>query len=227
MALILENEFVVEAGIGTTWDMLLDLSRVAQCLPGATIEPAGEDGSYRGTMKVKLGPVSMKYEGVAVLTEVDDTNRTAAFNVQGKETRGQGTATATIRNSLVSEGTSTRVRVETEMSVTGRPAQFGRGIMQDVAGRMLSDFAACLSREISAQQASSDSAALVAEEAGPAAPPAAPITRDDVLDLSGAVGTAVAGRVWRGLGMAALAAAVAAVVATIVRRVHGRKGTPS
>jgi carbon monoxide dehydrogenase subunit G len=216
---------VVEAGIETTWEMLLDLSRVAQCLPGATIEPADKDGSYRGTMKVKLGPVSMKYEGVAVLTEVDETSRTAAFNVQGKETRGQGTATATIRNSLVAEGTSTRVRVETEMSVTGRPAQFGRGIMQDVAGRMLSDFAACLSREISAQQASSDSAALVAEEAGLAA--AAPVIENDVLDLSGAVGTAVAGRVWRGLGMAALAAAVAAVVTTIVRRIHRRKGTPS
>ena len=150
MALTLENEFVVEAGLDTTWETLLDLGRVAQCLPGASIEPAGADGSHRGTMTEKLWPVSMAYEGTAMLTEVDEANRVAAFSVQGKEVRGQGTASAIVQNSLVPEGDATRVLVRTELTVTGRPAQFGRGIMQDVAARMLSDFAARLSREISA-----------------------------------------------------------------------------
>lgn len=224
MALTIENEFVVDAGIGTTWAMLLDLSRVAQCLPGATIEPSGEDGSYRGSMKVKLGPVSMTYEGTAVLTETDETHYVAAFNVQGKETRGQGTATATIRNSLVSEGTSTRVRVETEMSVTGRPAQFGRGIMQDVAGRMLSDFAACLSREISASATSGEGAMVGTAGAEETGQPTQPCPENDALDLSGAVGSALAGRVWRGLGLAALTAGVVATTVTVAARLRRRKG---
>jgi len=148
MALKFENEFVVDAPVEPTWRTLLDLPRVARCLPGATIEPVSEDGSYQGSMRVKVGPVTMDYKGVARLTEVDEAAHVAVFNVQGKELRGQGTASATIRNSLVAEGDSTRVLVETELSVTGRPAQFGRGIMQDVAAKMLSDFAGCLSRTL-------------------------------------------------------------------------------
>ena len=212
MALTLENEFVVEAGIETTWETLLDLSRVARCLPGASIEPAGEDGSYRGSMKVKLGPVSMAYQGVARLTEVDEPNHVAAFNVEGKETRGQGTATATIRNSLREEGSSTRVRVETELSVTGRPAQFGRGIMQDVAGKMLSDFAACLSREIS-RPAPAEQYETVAAEVPPAnVGKPRPAGEHEALDLSGAVGGALARRAWQAVGLAVLVGAFGALL---------------
>src|SRR4051812_46992521 len=131
LALKLENEFVVDAPVGPTWKTLLDLERVAGCLPGATIEPVGADGTYKGSMRVKLGPMSMNYAGTAKLESVDESEHTAVFAVHGKETRGQGSATATIRNRLVPEGNTTRVVVETELSVTGRPAQFGRGIMQD------------------------------------------------------------------------------------------------
>ncbi len=145
MALRLENEFVVQAGVATVWATLVDLERVAQCLPGATIEPADGAGAFRGSMRVKLGPVTVDYKGTAKLENVDAVGYTAVFKVQGKETRGQGAASATITNRLVEAGGSTHVSVETDLSVTGRPAQFGRGIMQDVATAMLTDFSRCLS----------------------------------------------------------------------------------
>jgi carbon monoxide dehydrogenase subunit G len=148
MALTLENEFVVSAGVEPTWRLLLDLERVSRCLPGAAVEPGGEDGRLLGTMRVKLGPISMTYKGTARLDDVDETARAAVVAVEGKETRGQGSASARIRSTLAAEGEGTRVRVETELNVTGRPAQFGRGIMQDVAAKMLADFADCLSRTL-------------------------------------------------------------------------------
>src|SRR5204863_3313924 len=154
VALKLENEFVVEAPVESTWETLLDLQRVAGCLPGASIETPDAEGTYTGSMRVKVGPVSMNYAGTARLEDVDEAAHTAVFSVKGKETRGQGSATATIRNRLVPEGQATRVVVETELSVTGRPAQFGRGIMQDVASSMLGDFSRCLSTLMAASGSS-------------------------------------------------------------------------
>jgi len=148
MALTLQNEFVVSAGVEPTWRLLLDLERVSRCLPGAAVEPGGEDGRLLGTMRVKLGPIAMTYKGTARLDDVDETARAAVVAVEGKETRGQGSASARIRSTLAAEGDATRVRIETELNVTGRPAQFGRGIMQDVAAKMLADFADCLSRTL-------------------------------------------------------------------------------
>lgn len=188
MALQFENEFVVAAPVGPTWDALLDLARVARCLPGATIEPASEDGTHEGSMRVKVGPVTLQYKGVAQVAEIDEASRTAVFNVQGKEVRGQGSASATIRNTLIAEGATTRVLVETELGVTGRPAQFGRGIMQDVAGSMLADFAKSLSEMMAAEPPAG------AAEAGPA----------KVLDLTGAVGGVLRGRLLRWSGLSAL-----------------------
>jgi carbon monoxide dehydrogenase subunit G len=187
VALKLENEFVVDAPLDRTWQTLLDLERVGGCLPGATIEPAG-DGSYKGAMKVKLGPVSMNYAGTARLESVDEAAHTAVFAVQGKETRGQGSASATIRNRVVPEGASTRVFVETELSVTGRPAQFGRGIMQDVAASMLGDF----SRRLSALMAES---APAPAEAAHAAPPPPVEEKPEALAVGGVLGKVVLARV--------------------------------
>jgi carbon monoxide dehydrogenase subunit G len=177
----LENEFVVGAPIEPTWKTLLDLERVAGCLPGATIEPAAEPGTYQGSMKVKLGPVTMNYKGTARLESVDEPTRTAVFAVHGKETRGQGSASARIRNHLVDEDGSTRVLVETELSVTGRPAQFGRGIMQDVAASMLGDF----SKRLSDLMAEHGAASADADEAAAPAPaPAEP----EALKVGGVLG---------------------------------------
>jgi uncharacterized protein len=185
VALKLENEFVVEAPVESTWKTLLDLQRVAGCLPGATIEAPDADGTYAGSMRVKVGPVSMNYAGTARLEDVDEAAHTAVFAVKGKETRGQGSATATIRNRLVPEGQGTRVLVETELSVTGRPAQFGRGIMQDVATSMLGEFARCLSALMSA----SDSTGTSAPAAGNTPQP------PQALAVGGHVRKAVLGRV--------------------------------
>jgi carbon monoxide dehydrogenase subunit G len=186
MALKLENEFVVSARVEPTWRTLLDLERVAGCLPGATIQPAEEPDTYAGSMRVKLGPVSLNYKGTAKVESVDEAAHTAVFAVQGRETRGQGSATATIRNRLVDEGDATRVLVETELSVTGRPAQFGRGIMQDVAASMLGDFAACLSQLMAEAGA--------AAEVAPVAPPSA--SRDqEALKVGGVVGRVLLGRI--------------------------------
>jgi carbon monoxide dehydrogenase subunit G len=203
MALKLENTFVVAAPIGPTWRTLLDLPGVAGCLPGATIEPGEEEGTYAGSMRVKLGPVTMSYSGVARITEVDEATRTAVLSVQGRETRGQGTASATITNRLVEQDGGTQVTVETELSVTGRPAQFGRGIMEDVASSMLADFARCLSETIA--RAGSDGAAP-APTGVPDSPASAagPERRVETLDLTGTVGGVLRRQLARITGIAAL-----------------------
>jgi carbon monoxide dehydrogenase subunit G len=142
----LTNEFTVAAPIDRTWATLLDVPRVASALPGARIEPGRSNGDYRGVMKVKVGPVSVEYAGTARLEELDEDERTATFFVQGSG--GQGTAAATIVNRLAEVEGGTRVTVETDLRVTGRAAQFGRGLMEDVSARMLGEFATRLEREI-------------------------------------------------------------------------------
>ena len=167
MAIRLENEFVVNAPLDETWPALLDLKRVSRCLPGATLEPAEGEEGYRGTMKVKLGPVTTEYEGTAKLEDVDEAGRRASVRVEGKERRGQGTASALIRNRLETADGATRVVVESEVNVTGKPAQFGRGIMQGVAAKLLDEFATCLEAEISGDSTNSQDAEAL--DVGPAA----------------------------------------------------------
>src|SRR3712207_452975 len=127
---------------------MLDLERVAPCLPGAAIQ-GSEDDEYQGTMKVKIGPITANYKGTVKVEEADEENHRAVMQATGRDARGQGTASATIVSTLQEEGDETRVKVETDMKLTGRAAQFGRGIAQDVATKMLTQFAECLEREIS------------------------------------------------------------------------------
>lgn len=150
----LVNEFTVAAPIEKTWRMLLDVERVAACLPGASIEPAGEDGVHRGQMKVKLGPITTVYQGTARFLDVDEDGKVATIEVQAREIKGQGAAGATIRNSLeaLPDG-GTKVTAVTDLIVTGRQAQMGRNIMQSVASAMMDQFAARLEREILAAEA--------------------------------------------------------------------------
>ena len=137
----LQNEFTVAAPLERTWNTLLDVERVASCLPGATIEPVGEDGLYRGAMRLKAGPVSVSYSGTVRLADIDADEHVASFDARARETKGTGTAAAMICNRLEPAGDGTRVVVDTDLNVTGRPAQFGRGLMEDVASKMLGDFA--------------------------------------------------------------------------------------
>jgi carbon monoxide dehydrogenase subunit G len=168
----LRNEFVVAAPLEQTWQTLLDVPRLASALPGATIEPGGGGGEYRGSMRLKIGPVTAEYAGTARLEDVDEDARVASFHVQGSG--GQGTAAATIANRLEEAEDGTRVIVETDLRVTGRAAAFGRGLMEDVSARMLAEFARRLEAEILAP-------------AGPRADRAATApSHDDALDLGAA-----------------------------------------
>jgi uncharacterized protein len=141
----LRNEFVVAAPLEQTWQTLLDLPRVASALPGATIEPGG-NGEHRGSMRLKIGPVTAEYAGTARLEDVDEDAHVASFHVQGSG--GQGTAAATITNRVEEAEGGTRVIVETDLRVTGRAAAFGRGLIEDVSARMLTEFARRLESEI-------------------------------------------------------------------------------
>ena len=143
----IENEFTVQAPVQQAWETLLDLERVTPCLPGAALTEASGD-EYKGTMTIRLGPVTQKYNGTVRFEETDEEDRRAVLKADGKDARGQGTASATITSTLNEESGGTKVRVETDMRLTGRAAQFGRGVQQDVATKLINQFAECLEREI-------------------------------------------------------------------------------
>jgi carbon monoxide dehydrogenase subunit G len=145
----INNEFTVSVPVEEAWNTMLDLERVAPCLPGAAIQEDKGDGEYEGTMKVKIGPITANYKGTVKVEEADEENHRAVLKATGRDARGQGTASATIVSTLQEEGEATKVSVETDMKLTGRAAQFGRGIAQDVATKMLEQFSDCLEREIS------------------------------------------------------------------------------
>ncbi len=205
----LENSFTVPAGVEEAWGVLLDVERVAPCMPGAAL--TGHDGdNFQGTVKVKVGPIAVTYRGTAEFVERDDAAHTVKINAKGRETRGSGTANATISCTLTSEGSGTKVDVVTDLAITGKPAQFGRGVIGEVAGKVITQFADALAEEISsgkptapeapaeaATAAPAEAAAEVADEPEPAAPTLAaapeaapPVRRSaeaiDLLDVAGA-----------------------------------------
>ena len=139
----LEHSFTVPVPADRAWDVLLDVERVAPCMPGATIDSVAGD-EIKGRIKVKLGPVSMTYAGTARITERDRDAGVVTLQASGKETRGAGTAAATIRSELHDQGGQTEVAVHTSLNVTGRPAQFGRGMMADVSAKLIGVFASNL-----------------------------------------------------------------------------------
>jgi uncharacterized protein len=162
----INNEFTVSAPIQQAWDTMLNLERIAPCLPGAAIQEEKDEGEYDGTMKVKIGPITANYKGTVKFEEVDEGNHRAVLQATGRDARGQGTASATIVSTLQEEDDGTKVSVETDMKLTGRAAQFGRGIAQDVATKMLDQFASCLEEEISGGPEEGAAAAATAEPTG-------------------------------------------------------------
>jgi len=145
----LENEFTVDTPVEEAWKAMRHLEKVTPCLPGAQLtEQVGDE--YKGTMTVKLGPVRAKYDGTVKIDEADEEAHRAVIKAEGKDARGQGTASATITSTLHEEngGDSTRVHVETDMHLTGRVAQFGGGMHQEVAEKIMGRFAECLENEI-------------------------------------------------------------------------------
>lgn len=149
MSIELEHSFEVPIPPEQAWDVLLDVQRVAPCMPGATVDEVAGD-EVTGRIKVKVGPIALTYTGKAKFTERDDAGREVSIEASGKETRGAGTASATVHARLEPRDGQTRVIVHTSLNVTGRPAQFGRGVMSEVAGRLVEQFAANLARQCAA-----------------------------------------------------------------------------
>ena len=145
MAIELDNSFTVPVPPEQAWDVLLDVERIAPCMPGASVTSV-EGDEIAGQVKVKLGPLSLSYKGTAKFTEKDPASHTIAIEATGKETRGAGTASATVHASLKpddAEGQTT-VSIHTSLNVTGRPAQFGRSLLPEVSGKLIDQFAANL-----------------------------------------------------------------------------------
>ena len=144
----LEHSFIIPVPPEQAWQVLLDVEQIAPCMPGATIDSVDGD-VIKGRIKVKVGPVAMTYAGTARFVERDDQAHMITLEASGKETRGAGTASAMVRSSLSDEGGQTKVVVHTTMNVTGRPAQFGRGVMAEVSGRIIEKFATNLAAQLS------------------------------------------------------------------------------
>ncbi len=147
----LSNEFEVPVPIDQAWDILTDIERIAPCLPGAQLQEV-EGDEYRGIVKVKVGPITAQYKGVARLIEKDDATHRALLQASGRDTRGAGNASADIRAELMGEGNVTHVSLVTDLTITGKVAQFGRGVLADVSAKLLDQFVANLEVTVLAEE---------------------------------------------------------------------------
>jgi len=143
----LTNEFRVGVPVERAWEVLTDVERIAPCMPGAQLQEV-EGDEYRGIVKVKVGPITAQYKGAARFVEQDEAGHRAVLRAEGRETRGQGNANATITAQLEPDGDGTKISVITDLTITGRVAQFGRGVLADVSTKLLGQFADCLETKL-------------------------------------------------------------------------------
>ncbi|MBM7771565.1 carbon monoxide dehydrogenase subunit G [Actinokineospora baliensis] len=222
----LEHQFTVAAPRAVVWAALLDPSRVAPCMPGATLTEVDGD-SFTGTVKVKLGPISLLYKGNGRFLDRDEQAGKLVIKASGKDSRGNGTATATVTVTLTEDGGTTTGSVRTDLAITGKPAQFGRGLIAEVGGKILDTFATCLADKL----APAEEAAAVPEEpepesetpeAAPAveaepdpvvAPVPPPVAEAEPVDLLQYAGGSVAKR-----ALPVVVALVALVIVLLIRR---------
>jgi hypothetical protein len=160
----LTNDFRVGIPVERAWEVLTDVELIAPCMPGAQLQEV-EGDEYRGVVKVKVGPVTAQYKGAARFVERDQAGHKVVLRAEGRETRGQGNANATITAQLTPDGDGTAVSVVTDLTVTGRVAQFGRGVMADVSSKLLGQFVDCLEHKLLVEPAG---AAAEAPATGPA-----------------------------------------------------------
>ncbi len=180
----LEHSFTVPVPEDRAWDVLLDVEQVAPCMPGATLQSIDGD-EIHGTIKVKVGPITMTYQGTARFTERDPSAHVITLEASGKETRGAGTASAKVRSMLEADGDQTHVVVHTSLNVTGKPAQFGRGVMAEVGGKLIGIFAGNLAAMLAAGPAAASDEAdeeEAQELAGTGAEPSA-ASADEALPI--------------------------------------------
>jgi carbon monoxide dehydrogenase subunit G len=148
----LTNEFRVPLTVEDAWAVLTDVERIAPCMPGTTLESV-EGDDYKGTVKVKVGPMTAQYRGTARFLERDEAGRRAVLKAEGRETRGQGNASATITATITPDGDGSAVTVVTDLTITGKVAQFGRGVLADVSAKLMGQFVDCLEKDLGAQAA--------------------------------------------------------------------------
>ncbi|MGB1655534.1 MAG: SRPBCC family protein [Acidimicrobiales bacterium] len=209
----IENDFRVAAPIEQAWALLTDIPAIAPCLPGA--ELTGQEGDdFHGQMKVKVGPVTAEYAGTATVVEMNETDRIVVLKASGRDKRGAGNASADITATMTEDGDGTVVAISTDLKVSGKVAQFGRGVMADVSKKLLGQFAECIEGKLDRPEggdgsAAEESAAIDDRAAAPATDPGdgKGEQEDDVLDLLEVAGGAVAKR---------LIPTVIAVVAVVV-----------
>jgi carbon monoxide dehydrogenase subunit G len=200
----LKNDFHVSVPIDVAWAVLTDLERIAPCMPGAELQEV-EGDEYRGIVKVKVGPISAQYKGSARFVEKDDDQHRAVLLAEGRDTRGQGNASATVTARAIPDDDGTTVSLVTELSITGKVAQFGRSIMGDVSAKMLGEFADRLEADVLSQGSGSEPSQPVTESPsggnGPAEESGPPSVRTilsapaEPVDLLGAAGPSVVKRV--------------------------------
>ncbi len=187
----IEDEFRVNVPIEEAWGVLLDVERIAPCMPGAQLQEV-EGNEYRGIVKVKVGPITAQYKGAAHIVEADEATRKVVIKAEGRDTRGQGNASATVTATLAPDGDGTTVKIDTDLNVTGKVAQFGRGVMADVSSKLLKQFVASLEQDVlsGTPSASAKAAAEPAAAPGPSAPGAGASGAGETAETAAAAATA-------------------------------------
>jgi carbon monoxide dehydrogenase subunit G len=230
----LNHRFTVPIGVEETWAHFNDIASVAECFPGAQVTEADES-SFSGSVKVKLGPIALQYNGSGTFVEKDAEAHRFVVDAKGKDKRGNGTAGAKVTVVMTdAAGGSTDVSVDTDLAITGKPAQFGRGVMQDVSDKLLGQFVACLEQRLAAPEPAPEpqgepaaqppseptaeaTAPSVAAAAPPppAPPPPRPVREPEALDLGSAVLPVILKSYWK---QALAALVVLAVLRRLLRR---------
>ena len=212
----LNNSFTVPVPVEEAWAALMNLEEVAGCIPGATLQSTNGD-EFAGQVRVKMGPVALTYNGEGRFVVRDESLHRAVIEASGKETKGSGAVKAQTTASLHDTGVGTEVQVTTDLSVTGKAAQFGRGVMEDVSARIFDQFAQALANQLAANQVTAPPRAASPVESGPAADGPAPsfrLTRHspEAIDLLSVAGGPIARR----LAVPVLLVVVLAAVAILV-----------
>lgn len=218
----LNNEFRVAVPAAKTWEVLTDVHRVAPCLPGATLLSVDGD-DFTGAVKVKVGPITVSYKGDATFQEKDPAAQRVVLKANGKETRGNGTASALVTAQLKDEGDATLVVVTTDLAISGKAAQFGRGVLADVSGSLIDQFAKSLEAELLGSTPTAESgSAATAPDAAPQE--AAPI---NALALAKMMAVPMAKRFAPAIGAAAAAGVLGFLIGRAGRSKHKGSGLSS
>jgi carbon monoxide dehydrogenase subunit G len=187
----LENEFRVSVPIDRAWEVLTDIPLITPCLPGATLTDHDAD-EYKGKIKIKVGPVTADYSGSAVFVQRDEAARHVEISASGRDSRGSGNASATITADMTTDGDGTKVSITTDLKISGKVAQFGKGMIAEVSGKLIDQFVDCIEQELLGEAIIDEVAAESATAPGAAAPPARPRPQQaETLDLMEYAGNSV------------------------------------